>query len=49
MDFVQSESCPGCAASAHEAEPPGLRQDILDELADHLAFGAKTGSVAGTD
>ncbi len=34
---------------ARDDEPDGLRQDIADELADHLACGAKRERLRGTD
>ncbi len=47
MDF--GEPIPLKLPAARDDEPDGLRQDIDDELADHLACGAKRELLRGTD
>jgi len=47
MDF--GEPIPLELPAARDDEPDGLRQEIADELADHLACGAKRELLRGTD
>jgi hypothetical protein len=47
MEF--GESLTGRLPAPRDDEPAGLRQDIVDELADHLACGARREILRGTE